>query len=279
MIVEESGHHAVGAWLGHLRRARPMTIRAAAAAAGIGPATITRIEQGHVRPRDATVETLLSLYGIHDHDQRQHVLQLLHDRPAGWYDEPGIPLRLAPSLLLEAQASLIWAYCPIYLTPLLQTLAYAANVREPLEHIRGSQARLAPEGALVLWALIEQQALLDLPLTQSAERLEQIDALLSVVQYPHVTIQIVQPRARTGYALDAPRFTLLRFPESSRPDVLLQHLLTGPALCDEPRVVEEHYIAFHRHVLRAYTPQQTVSILGKIRARIAAENSHAASAP
>lgn len=279
MLEQQPAHFVLATRLARLRQQIGLPIRAAAAAAGVSPTTIARIENGQVVPRRSTVETLLTQYGVLERRHRDHLLSLLSgERHAGWFDAAEIPVWLSTVLALEDQASQLMTYSPTILPPLLQTPAYAratmpgaqpAQVPGGVDVIRSRQRALEREGRPALWAVIDPRALLDPPLARPEDRLEQIDWLIAAAEQPYITIQIMRPASQTEFVPDAPRFTIVRLPDPERSDLLLLHLLHGPSLIDDPLVVENHQLALARLYSRAFMPSETVEILQQFRAVIA----------
>lgn len=286
----------VAARLSSLRAWSGLSMASAAQAAGLNTSTIFRIEHGLVAPREATVRTLLELYGQGEHAPR--LLSLLREeRVPGWYDAPGVPLGLSAYLELEDGAQVIYTYGPRLVPPLLQIPAYAlaaalsavppvAPAGSPCwssgEPGGGAYERAAEAARVVavrqevldrprgphLWAVLDRPALLDPPLHRPEERIAQLDAVAMAAKQPHIAVQIARPSAETGFLYQGPPFTLLRFPERSRPDVLVLHLLHAPIVVEDRRRVEEHQQAFARLSLSAHAVDATPGILDELRARL-----------
>ncbi|MCF6473091.1 helix-turn-helix domain-containing protein [Nonomuraea sp. MG754425] len=271
----------VAARLSSLRTGSLLSMKSAAQAAGLNTSTIFRIEHGLVAPREATVRTLLELYGEGEHASR--LLSLLREeRVAGWYDAPGVPLGLSAFLELEDQAQIIYTYCPLQVPPLLQTPAYALSAALAALPAGATYDRAARAADLVasrrrvldrqhgpnLWAVLDRTALLDPPLGRPEDRHAQLDALTMAAKQPHVAVQVARPVIETGYLYQGPPFTLLRFPERDRPDVLVLHLLHAPIVIEDRRRVEEHQQAFARLSLSAMPVESTPEVLDGIRATL-----------
>ncbi|MEU8245664.1 helix-turn-helix transcriptional regulator [Nonomuraea sp. NPDC048916] len=274
---------SVAARLAALRRARGLSMKAAARAAGLNTSTIYRIEHGLVAARESTTRTLLELYGVPDRLQQAHVLSLLRgERAPGWFDTPEVPLGLAAFAAQEDHAAVIYTYGPQCVPPLLQTRAYAeAAVRAarrpgaPPERIDDGaglvmrrQRLLERAGGPHLWAVLDRKAIEDPPLPRPEDRLEQLDALALASKQPNVAVQVARPAAETGHLYQGPPFTLLRFPERDRPDLLVLHLLCGPLLIDDPRQAEEHHQAFARLSLASFRADFTPDVLSDVRAAL-----------
>ncbi|MFG1703180.1 Scr1 family TA system antitoxin-like transcriptional regulator [Nonomuraea sp. M3C6] len=265
--------------LASLRAECGLSMKSAAQAAGLNTSTIFRIEHGLVAPRESTVRILLDLYGEGEHAPR--LLSLLREeRVPGWYDAPGVPLGLSGFLELEDQAQVIYTYCPQYVPPLLQTPAYAESaaraalppgvtperVGRGVDLVAHRQERLDRHDGPHLWAVLDRQALLDPPLARPEDRFAQLDALALAAKQPHVAVQVARPGAESGYLYQGPPFTLLRFAEAGRGDVLVLHLLHAPVVVEDWRRVEDHQQAFARLSLSAFSVDATPEVLDGIRA-------------
>lgn len=265
-----------------LRGARGLSMKAAADAAGLNTSTIYRIEHGFVAPRESTVRLLLALYGEQAHERA--LLSLLRgERPPGWFDAPRVPLWLTGFLELEDQAQVIYTYGPQHVPALLQTRAYAEAAVRAAHHpgvtpeqvnggadlIMRRQELLERPGGPHLWAVLDRKALLDPPLTRSGDRLEQLDALVSATKQPTIAVQIARPSADTGYLYHGAPFTLLRFPERDRPDMLVLHLLHGPVLVEDRRQAEDYQQAFARLSVSAFRVDDTFDVLDTVRGTLA----------
>ncbi|GAA1630574.1 hypothetical protein GCM10009733_029170 [Nonomuraea maheshkhaliensis] len=255
---------------------------AAAQVAGLNTSTIFRIEHGLVAPREATVRTLLELYGQGEHAPR--LLSLLREeRVPGWYDAPGVPLGLSAYLELEDGAQVIYTYGSRLVPPLLQIPAYAQAAALSAGLPGGVAYEQAADAARLvavrqevldrprgphLWAVLDRPALLDPPLHRPEERIAQLDAVAMAAKQPHIAVQVARPSAETGLLHQGPPFTLLRFPERSRPDVLVLHLLHAPIVVEDRRRVEEHQQAFARLSLSACAVDATPGVLDELRATL-----------
>ncbi|MET8868678.1 Scr1 family TA system antitoxin-like transcriptional regulator [Nonomuraea sp. NPDC004580] len=268
----------VAARLSSLRAGAGLSMKSAADAAGLNTSTIFRIEHGLVAPREATVRTLLQLYGEGEHVAR--VLSLLREeRVPGWYDAPGVPLALSAFLELEDRAQIIYTYCPHQIPPLLQTPAYALSAALAGLLPGAAYERAAAMASLItvrqqvldrqegprLWAVLDRTALLDPPLSRAEDRLAQLDALTAATKQQHIALQVARPVAESGYLYQGPPFTLLRFADPASPDTLVLHLLHAPVVIEDRRRVEEHQQAFARLSLSALPVDSTADVLDEIR--------------
>jgi transcriptional regulator with XRE-family HTH domain len=271
----------VSARLRCLRQVRGLSMKAAADAAGLNTSTVYRIEHGLVAPRESTLRILMGLYGEAAHEGQ--VLSLLRcEREPGWFDAPQVPLWLAGYLALEDQAQVIYTYGPQYIPALLQTRAYAEAASRASRHpgatpeqvnggadlIMRRQELLDSCGAPHLWAVLDRKAVTDPPLTDADDRVEQVDALVSASKQPNIAVQIARPSADTGYLYHGAPFTLLRFPERERPDMLVLHLMHGPVLVEDRQQAEDYQQAFARLSLSSFRVDDTFEVLNGVRATL-----------
>lgn len=267
--------------LAGLRACAHLRMEDAAAALGVSQSDISQLENARVPLKEPDVSTLLTLYGVQDWFEREHILALLRGgREPGWFDAPAIPLWLAAPLAMEDRANLIYGYGPQYIPSLLQTRAYAEAAVRASKHpgatpdqIRGGadviMQRQQVLGRASLWVVLDQRALIDQPLAGAEARVAQIDALIAASKEAHITLQIARPSTETHYLYQGAPFTLLRFPESHREDVLMLHLLHGPKLVGERGQVEDYHVAYARLYISAHPIDATVDVLTEMRHLVA----------
>ncbi|MEV0588000.1 helix-turn-helix transcriptional regulator [Nonomuraea sp. NPDC050310] len=275
----------IGQQLARLRVHRGLRMEEAAAAVGLTHARVAAIETGRHEPQEREVAALLEHYGLQDWHERQHLLSLVRgEREPGWYDRPEVPIWLSAACASEDRASLIYSYGPHYLPALLQTRAYAEAAVRAVQHpgatteqirtgadlIMRRQEVLRREDGPALWVVLDRRTLLDPPLANVDARLDQIDALIAAAKEPRITVQIARPSTVTQYLYNGAPFTLTRFPERHREDLLALHLLHGSKLISEPALVEDYHIAFARLYISAHPVDATPDVLGEIRALVAA---------
>ncbi|MEV1176841.1 helix-turn-helix transcriptional regulator [Nonomuraea sp. NPDC049784] len=275
--------HMAAQRLACLRKKRQLSIRMAAAETEIAPSTVDRIEQGRVTPRASTIEALLTVYGVHDPFQRAYVLELAAGRrePA-WYDQPHVPLPLAASWHLEDGAEELRTYHVQFIPPLLQTEDYARAVCAvasthrsrtcPLEFGVGllHQRRQILERARppAYWAIIDESALmrnLGGPTVQSRV----LDALIQDVKSERITLQIAL-MDRPIYLPCTGPFTVYRFAQPDRADVVASHSFAVDRLLGETEEVEPHLVAFSAAASYATKPgRDTLDVLFRHRNALA----------
>ncbi|MFI6316283.1 Scr1 family TA system antitoxin-like transcriptional regulator [Nonomuraea sp. NPDC050556] len=276
-MSREGAETTIARRLACLRAAAGLRLDEAAAAVGCQQAAIARLESGREMLSEHELAALLTRYGVHDWFAREHVLALARGaRTPGWFDAADIPLPQAAALALEDHASLIYSYAPQFIPPLLQTRAYAeAAVRAarhpgatPDQIRRGADQVMRRQEVLdrtAMWVVLDQRALLEQPLAGVEARVAQFDALIAAAKERHITLQIARSSTVTHYLYQGAPFTLLRFPESHRPDVLALHLLHGPSLVGERQQVEDYHVAFARLYISAHPIDATADVLSDLR--------------
>ncbi|WP_061289667.1 helix-turn-helix domain-containing protein [Herbidospora cretacea] len=224
----------VGAQLRELREAREISRDDAAWHIRASASKMSRMETGQAtfKPRD--VADLLTFYGVLDEREREALMALAGraNEPSWWH-----PLRdVVPSwfegcLGLEPDAELIRTYEIQFVPGLLQTPGYARAVvshahraQDPELAERRVELRMRRQRILVgaapvkLWAVVDEAALRRVVGGAGVMR-DQMRHLDAMNRLPNVTIQIVP--LDSGYvSRGIGPVTLLRFPQSTLPDVV-----------------------------------------------------------
>src|SRR5690606_33037372 len=124
--LSEPVRRAVGERLHSLRMAAQMSVEKVEAALGKGAIALEAVEEGRIAPAPATVERLLTLYGVTAVPAREYVLSLARgERELEWYDSSAFPVWLATTCSIDSRASVIRTYHTHFVPPLLQTEDYA----------------------------------------------------------------------------------------------------------------------------------------------------------
>jgi transcriptional regulator with XRE-family HTH domain len=266
-----------------LRQRRGMSIRVAAAATGIAPFSIGRIEHARVTPRASTVEAMLSAYGVHDPFQLAYLVELAVGRRAPeWFDDPAVPLPLAASWHLEDSANELRTYHVQFIPPLLQTEDYAQAVcavastqrsrSRPLDFGVGLLQRrrqlLERADQPAYWAVIDESALMR-NIGGPSVQLGVLDALIQDVKSGRITLQIA-PLQQPAYLPCTGPFTVYRFAGPDRPDVVAAHSFASDRLSREPEEAEAHLVAFSAVASFATKPgRDTLDVLHRHRNALA----------
>ncbi|MFI7643589.1 helix-turn-helix transcriptional regulator [Nonomuraea sp. NPDC049400] len=247
----------------------------------VGPAcgkaslsSVWRIESGQVKPRQATLQAMLSLYGVHDPHQRQYVSSLMAGlREPAWYDDPDVPLALATSWDLEQRAAELRTYHLKYIPPLLQTEEYADALCERMSHahqpirevanglLSNRQALLDRPDAPLYWALIDEGVLLR-SIGGLQVQLHQLNALIEHAKRPNVIVQVISLRD-APFVPDTESFTVCRFSDRTSPDVAAAHVFATDRLTPTHEMAAESYrIEFVHAAARASEPgRDTLDVL------------------
>jgi len=211
--------------LWRLRDAAEMSREDVAEKTDINVATLYRLENAKGRPQRRTLTTLLDLYEVKD-EQRAELLTLLKAAGEKGWVQPyfsSIPEEYGMYIQLESEAESVRNYESLLVPGLLQTPAYtraSAQGQSPTwtsgqvelqANIRASrQDLLTRSNPLVLWAIVDEAVLRRMVGGPEVMR-EQYQHLLSMMEWPHITIQVV-PFAAGSHAGMLGSFSLLDFP-------------------------------------------------------------------
>lgn len=239
---------------------------------------ISRIELGRVSFKERDVADLLTLYGVHDEQERKSLLALGRQANApGWWHHYGdvLPGWFQSYLGLEAASALIRTYEVQFVPGLLQTADYARAVillghagSAPEEIDRRVALRTQRQQILSrpkppqLWAVIDE-AVLRRPIGGPEVMRGQLEALIEAAALPQVQLQIM-PFHKGGHAAAGGPFAILRFPEPELPDVVYVEQLTSALYLDKREDVDHYAMAMERVCVDAEPPGETAAILGKI---------------
>jgi transcriptional regulator with XRE-family HTH domain len=253
----------LGAQLRRLREACGITREKAGYAIRGSESKISRMELGRVGFKERDVTDLLSLYGVTDTRQRTQLLALTQDaNTPGWWHRYNdlLPGWFQPYLGLEAAASLIRTYEVQFVPGLLQTEEYARAV------IRLGHSRAGSEE-------IERRVRLRMARQQILARLDppQLWAVVDegALRRP-IRLQVI-PFDVGGHAAAGGAFTILRFAEADLPDVVYLEQLTSALYLEKREDIDQYAGALGRLYIDAAPPDQTATILDRIRDEFGAE--------
>lgn len=224
-------------------------------------ATVSKHENGHVRPDFLVLSFLLDLYKATD-EQRQHIVNLWEEA-----DDNLLPMQTSPDmgpkykafLRQELLATTERTLGQTFIPGLLQARAYAKATYEPVlsltlkkgwleksvESRITRQKRLTDEqNPLVLHALIDEAAIRRL-VGGADVMIEQLRHLLEVGELPNVTIQVIAETAG-AYAFMASAITILGFADpKDRDSIYVQHEGGGQWI-EDPDEVEKRSAVFNQ---------------------------------
>src|SRR3982751_1082182 len=191
----------LGAQLRGLREAKGVSREDAGWEIRASESKISRMELGRVGFKERDVADLLTLYGVHDPEERDALLTLAREaNTPGWWHRYSdlLPTWFQSYLGLEAAAALIRTYEVQFVPGLLQTEEYARAVillghpRADTEEIeRRVRLRMARQqihrraDPPQLWAVVDEGALRR-PIGGTAVMRGQLEALIDATRQPRV---------------------------------------------------------------------------------------------
>lgn len=236
---------------------------------------ISRMELGRVSFKERDVEDLLTLYGVHDNDQRGVLLALAREaNTPGWWHRFNdvLPDWFQPYLGLEAATVRIRTYEVQFVPGLLQTAGYArAVIQLARDHTSEDEVdrrvRLRMERQRILarndpphlWAVVDEAALRR-PIGGPHIMRDQLLALIESTKRPNIRLQVI-PFQAGGHAAGGGAFTVLRFPEPDLPDIIYLEQLTSALYLDKRDDVEHYVAAMERLCVEAEPLTRTTDIL------------------
>ncbi|WP_336213397.1 helix-turn-helix domain-containing protein [Nonomuraea sp. LPB2021202275-12-8] len=279
--LEEAMRQALGERLHSLRSAAQLSPEKVEAALGKGSVAVEAIEQGRLAPAPATVERLLTLYGVTAMPAREYVLSLARgERELEWYDASSVPVWLATTCAIDRRASVIRTYHTHFVPPLLQTEAYAlaaiaamdmgsfrhTTADGAVDILVARQRLIASQGGPVVWAVMDEGVLLRSIATPQV-LLDQLDMLIDYAKRPNISLHIV-PMDDPAYVPRTGPFTLWRFPEAFEPDIACSHALEADELITDAVIVEAYHQAFAKLSVTTTTRDETLDLLYSHRERL-----------
>jgi transcriptional regulator with XRE-family HTH domain len=264
----------LGAELRRLRELAGLTPQQVARELDVSESKISRLERGRNAFKQDDVADLLFLYGVRDETVREELLSLARraNQPGWWHSYQDIlPGWFQPYVGLEAAAQRIRTYEAHYIPGLLQTADYAAAVigldRFPAEEIdrrvtlRRDRQRRFRDGALRLWAIIDEAALRRRLGGLEVMR-QQLQELITVTKLPNLTLQVTPFAAGGHTALNG--FSILRFPDPQMTDVIYVEQLTNALYLDKREEVDTYLLAMERLSVISASPDESIDIIARI---------------
>ena len=268
----------LGARLRALRRAAGLSREEAGHPIRASESKISRMELGRVGFKERDIADLLTLYGVHDHEERLRLLAFVTEAnsPSWWHSYSDVLSSWFQNYLdLEQAAELIRTYEVQFVPGLLQTPEYSRAVimlghagvtpeemDRRVELRRQRQQVFDRPGAPQLWAVIDE-AVLRRPIGGVDVMKAQIEFLIEAAKKPNVRLQII-PFHAGGHAAAGGPFAILRFPEPELPDVVYVEQLTSAIYLDKREDVDQYAMAMERVCIDAEPPNHTPEILGKL---------------
>jgi Domain of unknown function (DUF5753)/Helix-turn-helix domain len=273
----------LGAQMRKLRQASDIPVETAAHTIRASASKISRLERGRVSCKERDIVDLLTLYGVHDEQERGVFLELAREAATpGWWHHyaDALPSWLESYVGLEEAASRIRTYEIQFVPGLLQTESYARAVMrrghpgsaaqeidwQIAVRMRRQAILSRPTAAPQYWAVVHEEALRR-PLGSRQLMRSQIEHLMEVTQLPNVTIRVVSARPESMVGEGSP-FTILRFSEPELPDVVYLEHLTSAIYLDKRSDLDCYLAAMNRLLLEAGPLVSTMTTLSAIHSDI-----------
>ncbi|MEU4548375.1 helix-turn-helix domain-containing protein [Nonomuraea dietziae] len=272
----------LGSQLRRLRESRGVTREEAGHLIRGSESKISRMELGRVGFKERDVADLLTLYGVVDESARRAVLDLVStaNEPGWWHRfNDLLPSWFQAYVGLEEAATRIRTYEVQFVPGLLQTKEYAKAVITagsagvtPDEIARRVDLRLERQrvldrpGGPILWAVIDEAALRR-PIGGAEVMKAQLEHLIDLMRQANITIQVM-PFDFGGHSAEGGAFSILRFPDQDLPDVVYVEQLASALYLDKREDVDRYTEVMERLCAVSTTPDETVSLLNKIRDEI-----------
>jgi len=269
-----------------LRRLRDSTgfkLEEVAAALGVAPSTLSRIETGKAPTKSAYLNQMLEMYGVTDSGQRQVLVDMAREgHRKGWwaaYDDV-LPSGFDIYVGLEAETAAIRSYEISVVHGLLQTADYARAVLsemfprhtskqiDRLVDLRmARQHRLDDEPPLELWAILDE-AVIRRTVGGPATMLVQLSHLLAHAERASVTMQVL-PFSCGAHSAHGGPFSVLEFPDRSDSQVAYVESVAGYIYLEKDRDVRARSDAFDRLRAAALSPSASATLIAKVASDLA----------
>ncbi|MEV8310769.1 helix-turn-helix transcriptional regulator [Streptomyces flavidovirens] len=262
----------LGSELRRLREEAKLTLEDVESRSGLSASKVSRIESATRGARPTDVERLMDVYQLADDDVRSFLLTLARDGgKRGWWQTYDLAPVYADLISLESDASSVNTFEPMLIPGLLQTGAYARAVIAALSMTAASQdvmalveVRMARQSVLSrpkplkLRAIIHEAALMASAPGPDVMR-NQLQRLLDVADYPHVTIQVLPADAELHPGA-AGGFTILGFGQPGL-DVVLLEQLDSSLYIEEAADVARYAEAYERLTASALPFDKSLSLI------------------
>jgi transcriptional regulator with XRE-family HTH domain len=267
----------LGARLRKLREAAGVSREDAGYAIRGSESKISRLELGRTGCKLRDVGDLLDLYQVSEGERATLLAMADSANAIGWWQQYGdaVPAWFAPYLGLEQAAEVIRCYEVQFVPGLLQTRDYARAV---LQITAGENPELDTEQQVVvrmrrqqvlhrprpprLWAVIDEAALRR-PIGGAAVARAQLEHLIEIARFSHVSIQVA-PFSSGGRAVASGPITMLRFPEAELPDMVYLEQHATAVYLSKPADRLYYWNILNRLVTEAPPSADTEAILRQI---------------
>ncbi|MET9435171.1 helix-turn-helix transcriptional regulator [Streptomyces sp. NPDC006551] len=233
---------------------------------------VNRMETGTGRVQPSDIDALCRFYGTDD-ELREFLKTLARQaKTRGWWQahSSGIPAWFSIYIGLEQDVSTFRQYQCEFLPGLMQTPAYAVELHRATNQMTAEdveravrvrmerQATLTRPDAPDAWFVVHESTLRNVVGDQSLMR-EQLERVLSAMQLPSVTLQVLPfdagPYPATG------SFTLMGFPDPEDPDIVYRDGITDAIYLEGADDVRAYTRAFDNLRAAAASPHRSVQLI------------------
>jgi transcriptional regulator with XRE-family HTH domain len=260
-----------------LRESNSFKLEEVAAALGVAPSTLSRIETGKAPTKSAYLTHMLDMYGVSEHAQRQVLIDMAREgHRKGWwaaYDDV-LPSGLDIYVGLEAEASGLRSYEISVVHGLLQTEDYARTIlRETSPRLTTEQVdrlvdlrierqkRLDEVPPLDLWVILDE-AVVRRTVGGAAVMRAQLAHLLALAGRPTATLQVLPFSSGAHAGHDGP-FAIIEFQDRTDSEVAYVETVAGPLYLEKEREVRLRAEAFDRLRAAALSPSASAELIAR----------------
>jgi transcriptional regulator with XRE-family HTH domain len=260
-----------------LRESNSFKLEEVAAALGVAPSTLSRIETGKAPTKSAYLTHMLDMYGVSEHAQRQVLIDMAREgHRKGWwaaYDDV-LPSGLDIYVGLEAEASGLRSYEISVVHGLLQTVDYARTIlRETSPRLTTEQVdrlvdlrierqkRLDEVPPLDLWVILDE-AVVRRTVGGAAVMRAQLAHLLAMAERPTTTLQVLPFSSGAHAGHDGP-FAIIEFQDRTDSEVAYVETVAGPLYLEKEREVRLRAEAFDRLRAAAQSPSASAELIAR----------------
>jgi transcriptional regulator with XRE-family HTH domain len=270
-------HRRLAADLEQLREAAGLTREAVAEQLDWHATKLYRIESARSGITPADMRHLLDLYKVTDERRRESLIALArHARQKGWWTKYNDVFR-GSYIELEAEASRLHTFEPIFVPGLLQTEGYIRAVIRASLVVSDIERRVAArlerqqlldrEDAPQVWAVIDEAALVR-PVGGAAVMGAQIDHLIAAQERENVTLQLIRTAVGPHPGMNGP-FVIMEFPDPEffGPLVHLETATDGLYL-EEAEEIARYTLVFDHLRAIALGPGESVAYMQGIKEQL-----------
>ncbi|GAA3725892.1 hypothetical protein HDA32_003439 [Spinactinospora alkalitolerans] len=240
----------------------------------VAPSSITRWEDpSGAIPRRRDLQALLDFYGATEEEAQRFMALREQARESGWWQRYGIKGGYGTYIGLESDACKIQRYDAVHIPGLFQTEAYQRALmvgsmpgadKKEIEsriQVRMERQRVWAENRPQTWVIIDEAAIHRAVGGPEVMR-AQLEHVVSLMDEPHVTIQLLPYEVGAHAAMETGPFTVLDVGALSVVHVE-QH--KSVLFRDDPREVEEHVQVLDKLRKEAHGDAKTVEGLRSVQ--------------